>query len=351
MKPTPVRRILWVIAVLLLLGLLMAGLARAQPVHIRDDKGREVSLPRPPQRIVSLLPSLTESVCELAHCHRLVGVDRYSNWPEAVVGKLPKVGGGLDPSIEAIVALKPDVVLMSVSSRASDRLEALGVKVVQLEPKTHADVRRVLGVVSDMLGVPRAEGADRLWRVIDASVLAAAQSLPARVRNVRVYFEVSRGPYAAGASSFIGETLARLGAANVVPASLGPFPRLNPEFVVRANPDIIMIGNRSMQTLVPYPGWASLRAIRDNRLCVFGPGDSDVVVRPGPRMAEAARIMAKCLAEKAPSESPAAPSSSPSPSPSGGGRTQWPGKASSTGALTWAAPVAWAVGDTRSGNN
>ena len=185
-------------------------------------------------------------------------------------------------------------------ARHIDRLEALGLTVVQLEPKTHADVRRVLGTLSDLLGVPRAQGADRLWRVIDAGVLAAAQSLPPRARNVRVYFEVSRGPYAAGEVSFIGETLTRLGVRNVVPASLGPFPRLNPEFVVRANPDIIMIGNRSMQAMVPYPGWATLRAIRENRLCVFGPGDSDVVVRPGPRMAEAARIMARCLADKAP---------------------------------------------------
>jgi iron complex transport system substrate-binding protein len=217
-----------------------------------------------------------------------------------VIGKLPKVGGGLDPSIEAIVALKPDLVLMSVSSRASDRLEALGLTVVQLEPKTHADVRRVLGTVSDLLGVPRAQGADRLWRVIDAGVEAAAQSLPPKARNARVYFEVSRGPYGAGEASFIGESLTRLGVRNVVPASLGPFPRLNPEFVVRANPDIIMIGNRSMQAMVPYPGWATMRAIRENRLCVFGPGDSDVVVRPGPRMAEAARIMARCLVEKAP---------------------------------------------------
>ena len=329
MTPTPVRRILWVVAIVVCLGLVMVGLAQAQSrprpqpttppqasaaaslpvslsaseaqsIHVQDDKGRSLVLPHPPQRIVSLLPSLTESVCALDQCHRLVGVDRYSNWPENVIGKLPKVGGGLDPSIEAIVALKPDVVLMSVSSRASDRLEALGVKVVQLEPKTHADVRRVLGVVSDLLGVPRAEGSDRLWRVIDAGVLAAAQSLPPQAKNVRVYFEVSRGPYAAGESSFIGETLTRLGVGNVVPASLGPFPRLNPEFVVRANPDIIMIGNRSMQTMVPYPGWASMRAIRGNRLCVFGPGDSDVVVRPGPRMAEAARIMAKCMADKAP---------------------------------------------------
>ena len=74
MKPTPVRRILWVLAILVALGLLMAGLARAQPVQIIDDKGRRISLPSPPQRIVSLLPSLTESVCELEQCHRLVGV-------------------------------------------------------------------------------------------------------------------------------------------------------------------------------------------------------------------------------------------------------------------------------------
>jgi iron complex transport system substrate-binding protein len=298
MTPTPVRRILWVIAIIVVLGLLMAGLAQAQPVQVTDDRGRVVSLPQPPQRIVALLPSLTESVCELDQCHRLVGVDRYSNWPESV-NRLPKLGGGIDPSIEAIVAVKPDVVLLAMSSRASERLEALGLKVVVLEPKTHADVRRVLGVVGQVLGVPQAEGADRLWRVIDAAVQAAAQSLPPKARGTRVYFEVSRGPYAASEASFIGETLTRLGARNVVPASLGPFPRLNPEYVVRANPDVIMIGNRSMQAMVPYPGWASMRAIRDDRICVFGPGDSDVVVRPGPRMAEAARIMARCLTEKA----------------------------------------------------
>ena len=298
MTPTPVRRILWVIAIIVVLGLLMAGLAQAQSVQVTDDRGRVVSLPQPPQRIVTLLPSLTESVCELDQCHRLVGVDRYSNWPESV-NRLPKLGGGIDPSIEAIVAAKPDLVLLAMSSRASERLEALGLKVVVLEPKTHADVRRVLGVVGQVLGVPKAEGADRLWRVIDAGVQAAAQSLPPKARNTRVYFEVSRGPYAASEASFIGESLTRLGARNVVPASLGPFPRLNPEYVVRANPDVIMIGNRSMQAMVPYPGWASMRAIRENRLCVFGPGDSDVVVRPGPRMAEAARIMARCLTEKA----------------------------------------------------
>ena len=299
MKPTPVRRILWVIAILVALGLLMAGLAQAQTsapaIQVTDDRGRTVTLPRPPQRIVSLLPSLTEAVCALDQCHRMVGVDRYSNWPEAIT-RLPQVGGGLDPNIEAIVALRPDVVLMATSSRASARLESLGVAVVALEPKTHADVQRVLGKIGQVLAVPDAQ---RVWRRIDAAVEAAAQSVPPAARGARVYFEVNRGPYGAGTLSFIGETLTRLGARNILPAALGPFPKLNPEYVVRADPDLIMVGARSVEGLAERPGWSSLRALREQRLCVFSPEESDVLVRPGPRMAEGARLMAGCLASKA----------------------------------------------------
>ena len=301
MKPTPVRRILWVIAILVALGLLMAGLAQAQAlisapaIQVTDDRGRTVTLPRPPQRIVSLLPSLTEAVCALDQCHRMVGVDRYSNWPGSIT-RLPQVGGGLDPNIEAIVALRPDVVLMATSSRASARLESLGVAVVALEPKTHADVQRVLGKIGQVLAVPDAQ---RVWRRIDAAVEAAAQSVPPAARGARVYFEVNRGPYGAGTSSFIGETLTRLGARNILPAALGPFPKLNPEYVVRADPDLIMVGARSVEGLAERPGWGSLRALREQRLCVFSPEESDVLVRPGPRMAEGARLMAGCLASKA----------------------------------------------------
>ncbi len=279
-------------ALLMLLGWLAA--LPAQALQLTDDRGVTVTFTEPPQRIVSLLPSLTESICAMEQCHRLVGVDRYSNYP-ASVQRLPVLGGGLDPNIEGIVALKPDVVVLAMSSRASTRLESLGIKVVALEPKSHADVKRVLHKLGVMLAVPEAAGAERLWRIIDSSVSAAAQSLSPQAKKSRVYFEVSRGPYAAGEASFIGETLTRLGVKNVVPAALGPFPRLNPEFVVRANPDVIMMGNRSMQTMTPYPGWSSIKAVKEQRICVFGVAESDVVVRPGPRMAEAARIMAKCL--------------------------------------------------------
>ena len=283
-------------AFITLLTVCLLAMAPAHALQITDDRGVSVTFAHSPQRIVSILPSLTESVCALEQCQRLVGVDRYSNYP-ASVRSLPVVGGGLDPNIEAIVALHPDVVLLATASRASARLEALGLKVVALEPKTHADVQRVLVTLGQLLAVNDAE---RIWRGIDAGVSAAAQSLPARVKNTRVYFEVNAAPYAAGTTSFIGETLTRLGVQNVIPAALGPFPKLNPEFVVRANPDLIMVGDRSSIGMAQRPGWGSIRAIREQRVCSFKPEQSDALVRPGPRMAEAARAMAACLREKAP---------------------------------------------------
>ncbi len=267
----------------------------AQALQLTDERGITSRFEQTPQRIVSLLPSLTETVCALDQCQRLVGVDRNSNYPPSVQ-RLPLLGGGLDPNIEAIVALKPDVVLLATSSRAGPRLESLGIKVVALEPKSHADVRRVLLALGELLGVPAASGAARLLQGIDSGVAAAAQSLPASARQTRVYFEVGRGPYAAGESSFIGETLTRLGLQNVVPARLGPFPLLNPEFVLRANPDVIMVGDR-MEAQTTYPGWSQLKAIRQGHVCVFSPQESDVLVRAGPRMAEAARLIAKCVAQ------------------------------------------------------
>ena len=84
-----------------------------------------------------------------------------------------------------------------------------------------------------------------------------------------------------------------------MPAKLGPFPKLNPEFIVRANPDLIMIGQRSADGLAARPGWHSMRALREQRVCIFPSEQADVLVRPGPRMAEGARLMAQCLSSKA----------------------------------------------------
>ncbi|MDO9006444.1 MAG: helical backbone metal receptor [Aquabacterium sp.] len=274
-------------------ALMAMQLAHAAPgVTLVDDRGVTVRLDASPARIVTLLPSLTETVCELGGCSRLVGTDRYSNHP-ASVRSLPKTGGLDDANIELIASLKPDVVLLALSSRVTDRLESLGIKVVALEPRTYKDVQRVATKVAQILG--SADGGLRLWQRLEAQVDAAAKMVPASSRGLSVYYEVDSAPYAAGESSFIGETLTRLGARNIVPTSLGPFPKLNPEYVVRADPHVIMISQRHSAAVGARPGWDRIRAVRDKRVCAFTSEQGDVLSRPGPRMGEAAQIMARCL--------------------------------------------------------
>ncbi len=282
-------RALRICALVLVVSLPVA--ARAETT-LRDDRGVTVTLPQPPLRIVSLLPSLTESVCALGACARIVGTDRFSNWPASVAG-LPKLGGIEDAQVERVVALKPDVVLVSASGRVTDRLEGLGLKVIALESRNHADVKRTLALLARMLGVP-AE-AERVWAAIERETRAATARVPAELRGKRVYFEVDATPYAAGPDSFIGETLRELGLANALPAELGPFPKLNPEFVVTSQPDVVMAVKPALADMPKRPGWASLRALIDHRTCGFPSERYELIIRPGPRMGEAASTLADCL--------------------------------------------------------
>lgn len=271
---------------------LLAAQAWAAPIRITDDRGRAQNFAESPRRIVSLLPPLTEFVCVLDACARLVGTDRYSNWPAAVTS-LPKLGGLDDVAFEAIVALHPDVVLAGTSSRVIDRLEELGIPVVALEAKTFADAHRMLNLLGVLLGTP--SSGERVWQSIDSQIKIAATQVPARYRGSHVYFEISDAPYAASASSFIGELLTRLGLANAVPAELGPFPHLNPEYVLRAQPDIIMTSARELAGMVGRPGWEALTALRTGQTCGFSETENDTLMRSGPRLGAAANAIVACL--------------------------------------------------------
>ncbi|MBU3583317.1 ABC transporter substrate-binding protein [Polynucleobacter sp. 15G-AUS-farblos] len=264
--------------------------------EVIDDHGQILQFKEPPKRIVSMLPSITESVCILGRCAQLIGVDRYSNWPKSITN-LPKLGGGLDPNIEAIISLNPDLVLVGSSPRASERMKSLGIPVFSLDSKSYADVRRTIEKLALILGVPKRD-AQKIWDDIDLGVEKASKLLPPGVAKAKVYFEVNRAPYAAGPNSFIGETLGRLGLVNIMPASLGPFPKISPEFVVSLNPDVIMVGDRNYIGMNDRPGWAQLDAIKNGNVCVFKESDADVIIRPGPRMAEGAMAIVDCLSSK-----------------------------------------------------
>ena len=145
-------------------------------------------------------------------------------------------------------------------------------------------------------------GRPRSTRRIDDDVRQIGEQAIARRRGTAptVYFEVDPAPYAAGPQSFIGELITRLGARNIVEASLGPFPKLNPEYVVRRNPDVIFVSSADAPHLADRPGWGDVRAVRESRFCSFPPEISDTIVHGGPRIADGMRAMADCLARMSP---------------------------------------------------
>jgi iron complex transport system substrate-binding protein len=267
----------------------------AVAVTVTDDRQVAVTFTQAPKRIVTLLPSLAETVCVLGACERLVGTDKHANWP-ASVKALPKLGGLDDTQLEALVRLKPDVVLLAKSARIIARLEALGIPVLALEPQTHADVHRVLQTVAAVLQLPNAQDqANVVWQNIQRQISQAKSNIPAQAINATVYLEASTGGYAAGETSFIGEIMRQLGLKNIVTSSMGAFPKLNPEFVVRANPQLIVLAQPIVTNLSQRPGWSGITAIKNKRVCVFPSEQADILVRPGPRLGEAAQLISDCV--------------------------------------------------------
>jgi len=280
---------------LLLWVCLGAWLHVAQAVTVVDDRQVAVTLTQAPKRIVTLLPSLAETVCVLGACERLVGTDKHANWP-ASVKTLPKLGGLDDTQLEALVRLKPDVVLLAKSARIIQRLEALGIPVLALEPQTHADVQRVLQTVAVALHLPNAQDqADAVWQNIQRQVSQAKSNIPFQAINATVYLEAGTGGYAAGEASFIGEIMRQLSLKNIVTSSMGAFPKLNPEFVVRANPQLIVLAQPMATHLSQRPGWSGIAAIKNKRICTFTSAQADILVRPGPRLGEAAQLISDCV--------------------------------------------------------
>ena len=295
------------------LGLVLWALsaaAFAQSTTVRDDRAVEHRFPAPPQRVVTLLPSLTEAVCAVGACDRLVGTDRYSNWPARVLA-LPKLGGLDDAVVEGIVALRPDVVLAASSTRALARLESLGLKVLRFDADRHEQVRATLERVGRLFGAP--EAAQAAWQAVQADLARAALRVPAAWYGRRVYFEVDATPYAAGEASFIGQTLQRLQLRNIASAAAGvpgAFPRLSPEFVVQARPELILTARRHAAQMRLRPGWDRLSALRGGRVCEFDESAYELLIRPGPRLGEAALVIADCLATLQPPDA-ATPAGAP----------------------------------------
>ena len=264
--------------------------------EMTDMLHRRVVVPARAARIVSLAPSITETIFVLGEGERLVGVTDYCDYPPEATRK-PRVGGISTPSFEAILALRPDLVLATAESNYAEhvrKLTTLGLPVYVIRPVDFETVLESIERTGTVLGREAAARAAVAAMRRDAAAIAQAV---AGVPRPRVLYVVWPNPLIApGRGTLIDELIERAGGESVTSREPLPYPRLSLETVVERRPDRIIVG-RHAQGMVEelLRGWerlGSVSAVREGR--VYGV-DGDLVHRPGPRMVEALRALARVI--------------------------------------------------------
>jgi iron complex transport system substrate-binding protein len=270
------------------------------PFTITDEMDRTVTIEAEPQRIISMLPSHTETLCALDACDKLIGVDDFSNYPPEV-DALPKLGGGLTgydggPDVEGIVALEPDLVLVSEYGDLAQLLEQAGLTVYAGSPQSYDDTFLFFEVLGQLTNkeIEATLLTDKVQKEVEA-----ISNLVAGAESVSVYYEIDSTPYSVGPDSFIGVLLNKAGGQTIVTAEQGDFPQLDPEFIISSNPQVIILSDapsgESIETLKARPGWENLQAIQNNKVFALTAEQNDLANRPGPRIAEVVRLFAQML--------------------------------------------------------
>jgi len=264
---------------------------------VSDETGRTVRLPVPVRRVVSLAPSVTESIYALGLENLLVGDTDYCDYPEAAT-KLPKVGGATNPSLEEIAHLKPDVVLVIKSLNRLEtvqQLERLGIATYATDPHNLDEVRSSLHRLADILGNPSAGEA------LDLALQEKDKLLQGKLQGTspsRALFVVWTEPLiSVGKHTFIADALAHAGATSVVESSQD-WPRISLEEMVRLQPEFLVFASshseqvaRDVEALAKRPGWNLLDAVKQRKFVVIG----EAINRPAPRLFSAVEDLARQL--------------------------------------------------------
>jgi len=264
---------------------------------VRDETGRSVRIPVPVRRVVSLAPSLTESVYALGMDELLVGDTEFCDYPPAA-SKKHKVGGATNPSIEAIAALRPDLVLVTKSLNRPEtvqQLDRLGIAAYATDPHTVDEIRTSVHRLAEVLGNTAAGEA------LDNQLLQEEVDLRQRLRNVppkRVLFVIWTDPLiSVGKNTFLADALVYAGATSVVDSSQD-WPQISLEEMVRLQPEFLVFASghsesvsRDVDALAKRPGWEALEAVRHRRFAVI----SDAINRPAPRLLSAVEDLAHQL--------------------------------------------------------
>jgi iron complex transport system substrate-binding protein len=266
------------------------------PAPVRDvvdENGRLLTLPQNVERVVSLAPNITEIVFAIGAQTKLVGVTSYCNYPEAA-RKITPVGDTIQPNIEAIVALRPQVVIVSTSSQLQafvQKMREQRITVYVTDPHDLDGIMRTITELGDLLGV-RAN-ADR----VVAQMSMRTADVAARVKDkppVSVFFQLSREPlYTAGKDAFVTDLIQRAGGRSVTAAVPGAFPIFSAEDALASKPEAIVMttmtadGKTSVaESLLSSPAVQKKRVYEIN---------GDLLTRPGPRVVDGIEAIARAL--------------------------------------------------------
>ncbi len=263
-----------------------------RPVRFTDDAGHLFALAHPARRIVSLIPSVTETLIALGATAQIVGRTNYDVAPE--VAALPSVGGGIDPSVEALVAMRPDAVITwkhDRRQRTRTKLEELGIPVISLRTEDTSDVFRMFARLGALSG--HSAVAQSLSKQLRTDFREVARSVKGMPQPVVFYVVYNDPPMTAGPATFIGQLITLAGGKLAFPEPAALWPTVSVEALVQRNPDVIVlpVGEKGVITLDKLratAGWRDLGAVRDGRVATI---PANLLNRPGPHLGEAVRAL------------------------------------------------------------
>lgn len=262
-----------------------AAIAEASyPLKVQDDLGNVVTIPRKPMRIVSLAPSTTEIIFALGAGDRLVGRTDFCDYP-AEAADVPSVGGYSDPSVESIMAVRPDLILASFGSPKDmlDHLKNLGIPVVGYDPQNIADIYRVVWEIGKVIGT-EGSAAIQVKQMQDRFI--AVEKLVANASRPKVFWEVWHDPiYTAGGDTYINDLIKTAGGINMAADTKG-WPVYSLEMLLVKNPDIYIATQD--QWAIPgnipgRPGYNQMNAVKNGRVYIL---NANNVNRPSLRLVD-----------------------------------------------------------------
>lgn len=282
------------------------------PRTFRDALGSEVTLAGPAQRLVTMSPNLAEIVCAVGAGGQLVGVDAFTKYPPEAATK-EKIGGITNPDLERILALSPDLVLVSrgLDRALIDRLKALGLRVLAFDPQSLDQVLDLIGEIGRICG--KEAQAEQLTASLAARRDRVRAAAPSGPQPVRVLLTIAwDGLFVAGLSSFANDLIETAGGVNAVARMPGippekPWPNVTRELVVLSDPQLIILAGEeaapgsggaagALAWLRGDKAWAGLSAVRTGQVVVL---DADLLTIPGPRLFDGLEQLAAAVREAA----------------------------------------------------